>query len=123
MKAIILKGRENNINSYSNRNKHSFYSTKPRFNQCETVKPPNYKPNPFTKTNLHELLTKLLAEEEEPGSIDPDTEASDNINESGILVNSASASRINPGDMRKLIALSPHLLQVINLHLLKLPLN
>ena len=127
MKAVILKGRDNNINSYSDCNKDNFNNAKPRFNQCETVKPPNCKPNPFTKANLHELLTELLVEEEETGGIDRDAEDSDNINESCMLVNSASASRIKPGDMRNsyllLIALSPHLLQPINLHRLKLPSN
>lgn len=48
----------------------------------------------------------MLAEEEEPGGVDSDTEALDNINESSILVNSASTSRVHPGGIRKLMPAS-----------------
>lgn len=54
-KVVILQGRNNNTKSNSDHSKDNFNNTKARFHQCKTVNPPNYKPNLFTKANLHEL--------------------------------------------------------------------
>ena len=60
--------------------------------------------NPFTKANLYELLNELIVEsnESEDASIVAENEIDNN--ESTFLVNSRIASKLNPGDMRKLLS-------------------
>ena len=99
MKTIIIEGRNKGAtsNSYS---KNSFNSYKPKSIPFKSVKPPNYGNNSFTKANLHQLLSELLVGEEEPSAIAD----LDNTQESSILVNSVSASKVNPSNMRKLMS-------------------
>ena len=57
--------------------------------------------NPFTKANLYELLNELIVEsnESEDASIVAENEIDNN--EFALLVNSITASKLNPGDIRK----------------------
>lgn len=102
VKTIILQGKNKGIKPSNNYNKNSFNSYKPKSTPFESVKPPNYSNNSFTKADLHQLLSELFVEEEEPA----DVKDSDNAQESNMLVNSTSASKVNPGDIHKLMSTS-----------------
>ena len=65
MKAIVLKGRNNDVKHNDDYDKSSFNSNEPKSNQFKTVKPPTHNNNSFTKANLHQLSSELFVEEEE----------------------------------------------------------
>ena len=58
----------------------------------------------FTEANLHELLNELISETSSSDENEPEAPAPNQDSESTLLVNSTSASAINPGDIRKLMS-------------------
>ena len=97
LKAVLMISRNSSQGSNSSNNNHSNSSYKP-------VKPPSHPKKPCTKANLHELLTKLIAESNECDSDTSNNEGAQQENESAMLVNSTTAKAINPGDIRKLMS-------------------
>ena len=102
LKAALIKTRNSSQGSNSNSNSSYNHSD----SSYKSVKPPSYAKKPFTKDNLHESLTEYLSESNE-GDGDPgNNEDVQQDNESAMLVDSASAKAINPGDIRKLMSTS-----------------
>ena len=67
------------------------------------IKLPSYNGKTFTKANLHELLNELIVERNESEDNIVVTEDVIDNNESISLVNSTTADKINPGDIRNLM--------------------
>ena len=99
MKAIILKGRNNN--SRSNNRSNSNKSNNSRHN---TIKHPFLQWKHFTKSNLYELLNELIVESNESEDNAVVTEDVIDNNDSTLLVNSTTINKINSRDIRKLIS-------------------
>ena len=102
LKAMIIKNRSN-----SNRT-DSQSKTPNNFNKSNyrTAKPPSYANKPFANANLHELITELIAQnnvQEGDSDNNGDIEQGD---ETTMLVNSTSATKINLGDIRNLMSAS-----------------
>ena len=68
MKSETLKGKNSNSKHNNRFNNNKFNNPSHR-----TIKPPSYKPKPFTKDNLHELLHKLIVESNESEDNNVDT--------------------------------------------------
>ena len=100
MKTIIMQDRNKRGKSSNSYSKNSFNSYKPKSTPFKSVKPSNYGNNSFTKANLHKLLSELLVEEEEP----PPIMNLNDVQESNILVNSISTSKVNLSNIRKLMS-------------------
>ena len=100
MKSIIVKGR--NSNNVTKNRSNSNKSNNPSY---KTVKPHSCNEKPFTKANLNEILNELIVESNE--SQDASNVAKNVIdnNESTLLVNSTTAIKHNPGDIRKLLTI------------------
>ena len=94
VKSIILKDRSNKPSNKFNSHKH------------KSMKPSSYKIKPFTKANLHELLSDLLEDTRESENDDIVIEDKNEVNDSDsvLLVNATSASSITPGEIRKLLS-------------------
>ena len=101
LKAVLIKGRNSNPSKPSSNNSTNNSSN----SSYKPVKPPSYTKKPFTKANLHELITALISESSEH---DSDTtnknEGLQQDDDTTMLVNSTTAKAINPGDIRKLMS-------------------
>ena len=73
-------------------------------NGCKSIKPLSFPPRKFTKAHLHELFSKLISETSLSDDNEPVIPAANQDSKSALLVNSASANTINPGDIRKLMS-------------------
>ena len=102
MKSIILK-RKGNIKRNSSYSSSSSTSNKFKsHNEYKLLNPPSCG-KPFTETNLHGMLTELLADN---GCNEGDAASTEPIRQNSnanLLVNAASARKINPGDIKKLM--------------------
>ena len=99
MKSIILKGRNS-----GNRPSGRFNSNNSNNHSYKSIKPLPLRGKLFTKANLTELLSELIVESHE---LEDSPFASENVEdnkESTLLVNSTTASKLNPGDIRKLLS-------------------
>ena len=98
MKSAILKGRKSNNKPNNRFNKNKFNNPSHR-----TIKPISFKPKPFTKSNHHQFLNKLIVENNE--SEDDAAVAEDMIdnNDSALLVNSRTTNKDNPRDTSELL--------------------
>ena len=70
---------QNNPSSNNSSNNHSNSSYEP-------ANPPSYPKKPFTKANLHELITELIAESDERDRDTSDNEGLQQDNESTMLI-------------------------------------
>lgn len=99
MKSIILKGRNS-----GNRPSGRFNSNNSNNHSYKSIKPLPLRGKPFTKANLTELLSELIFEIHE---LEDSSFASENVvddKESTLLVNLTTTSKLNPGDIRKLLS-------------------
>ena len=70
----------------------------------KTVKPPSYNEKLYIKANLHELLNKLIVESHELEDASIVAGNAIDENECTLLLNSTTSSKLNPGDIRKLLS-------------------
>ena len=103
MKAIILRGGEedkskSDSHSYKSDNKH-----KPNFH---SIKLPSFANEPNIKAYLAELLDEIMMKYDAHDADIKYDDATPPDNDSTMLVNSTTASKVNPGDIRKLISVS-----------------
>ena len=95
MKAVMLRSRTVNSNDGVNNNNKNVYKLK---------KLPSFPPMIFTKAHFHELLTELTSESSLSEQNEVDAPKDELDSESKLLVKSASANAINPGDTRNIIS-------------------
>ena len=95
MKPVMLKVKNSNSKPNNRLDNNKFNNASFR-----TIKPPSCKPKPFTKSNLHRSLHKLIVESNESEYNAVDAEDAEENNDSTLFFNSKTANKVNPGDMR-----------------------
>ena len=94
-KSAMLKGKISNRKPKNRSNDNGFNNP-----SHGTITLTSCKPKPFTKSNLHRSLHKLIVESNESEYNAVDAEDAEENNDSTLFFNSKTANKVNPGDMR-----------------------
>ena len=86
------------MNRFNNNKPNNYNYRAPKNSSCNA--------KPFNKANRHELLNELIVESN--GAVNDAfiTEDVPDNNESALLVNSTTANKLNPRDIKKILSIS-----------------